>query len=124
MTTADRPLQHRGRALGRAARACAVALVVGLVVVGVGFVVIALGSAAATQDFSFAFTVYVLPAIVVLSLVLFLATLVLGIVSLVQADGVDRRPAIVALVVGILVVGCYVAWAIVLGSLLSPHVTA
>jgi hypothetical protein len=124
MTTVDQPRQHRGRALGRAARACAVALAIGLLVVAVCFIVVATGSASATQDFSFAFAIYILPAIVVLSLGLFLATLVLGIVSLVQADGADRRPAIVALIVGILVIALYVTWAIVLGSLLSPHVTA
>lgn len=124
MTTVDQLRQHRGRALGRAARACAVALTIGLLVVVFSFAVVATGNASATQDFSFAFATYILPAIVVLSLGLFPATLALGIVSLVQSDGADRRPAIVALIVGILVIALYVIGAIVLGSLLSPHVTA
>lgn len=115
--------RHRGRALGRAALACALATVAGLVLLGIGFTVVTVGDAHATQDFSWYFALFVIPAVVILTVLLFLAAAILGIVGIAQADGRDRRPAVVAIVVAVAVIAIYVAGAFILGTLLSPGVT-
>lgn len=115
---------HRGRAVGRAGLACALAMVTGLLILGIGFIVVAAGDAHATQDFSWYFALFVIPAVVILTLLLFLATVVLGTIGIVQASGRDRRSGIVAIIVAVTVVTVYVVGAITLGALLSPGITA
>ena len=98
-------------------------MVAGLVILVIGFVVVTVGSPHATQDLSWYFALYVIPSVVVLTALLFLAAVALGIVGVVRAIGRDRRAGVVAIVVAAAVIAIYVAGAIILGAILSPSVT-
>jgi hypothetical protein len=115
---------HRGRAVGRAGLACALTTVAGLVILGTGLIVVTAGDARATQDFSWYFALFVIPAVVILTVLLFLAAVILGIVGIARASGRDRRSGIVAIIVAVAVVAVYLVGAFVLGALLSPGITA
>jgi uncharacterized membrane protein len=124
MTTPSTTDHHRGRAVGRAGLVCALVTVVGLIVLGIGFLVVTAGDPRATQDFSWYFALFVLPAVVILTVLLFLAAVILGIIGIAKAGGRDRRPAVVAIIIAVAVIAIYVAGAIILGALLSPSITA
>lgn len=113
---------HRGRAVGRAGLACALSTVAGLVILGIGFIVVTAGSPRSTQDFSWYFALFVIPAVVILTVLLFLAAVALGVIGIVQAGGRDRRPGVAAIVVAVAVVAVYVVGAIVLGTVLSSGI--
>jgi hypothetical protein len=115
---------RRGRAIGRAGLVCALITVLGLVILGIGLIVVTAGDARATHDFSWYFALFVIPAVIILTVLLFLAAVILGIVGIAQASGRDRRSGIVAIIVAAAVMAVYVVGAFVLGALLSPGLTA
>jgi len=117
------PAPHGGRAVGRAALVCALAMVAGLIILIIGFIVVTVGSPSATQDLSWYFALYVIPTVVILTVLLLPAAATLGIVGIVRASGRDRRPGVIAIVVAAAVIMIYVAGAIILGAILSPSVT-
>lgn len=117
------PSRHAGRAVGRAGLACALTMVGGLVILVAGFIIVTVGSPDATQDLSWYFALYVIPAVVIITVLLFVAAVVLGIVGIARAVGADRRASVVAIMVAAAVIAIYVVGAIILGAILSPSVT-
>lgn len=121
----DEPTDRRAAVafVARAALACAL-VIAGLLVVTAVFFAILAASGAESTDFSWVFAVYVLPSVVILTVLLFVATIVLGVVALVRGRGSERPTrAIAALGLAVLVVLVYVGWALVLAALLAPRTT-
>lgn len=137
------------RFAGRAALACALVMVGLLVVTAVCFGILAAG-ASDDADFSWVFAVYVLPSVVILTVLLFVASLVLAVVALIRGRGAQpgagsgaqpgagaaldaggsgqpgagRGAAVAALATAVFVVIAYVGWALVLAALLHPNTVA
>lgn len=112
---------RRGRGTGRAALVCAIILVIGLLGIAVGFAISTAGGEQSMHDFAWAFTMFVLPALVLIAGALFVAALTLGIISLARVHFTRRRPAIVALLIAVAALLAYVAWIAVFGSMLVDY---